>query len=132
MTKSIKTLVAVLALAVSFTSCTKDETPAPTPIVEIDIRDAAEGIFQAEFDDESVQFEFTKNDSIQDQMVIREYENGSAQGGGTTILDIVETENGFDYEVDEDGIIGTYDKTTDIHTLKIPAEGMEWTFNRVK
>ena len=132
MTKSIKTLVAVLALAVTFTSCTKDETPAPTPIVEIDIRDAAVGIFQAEFDDESVQFEFTKNDSIQDQMMIEEYEDGSAQGGGVTVLNIVETENGFDYELDEDDIIGTYDKTTDIHTLKIPAEGMEWTFNRVK
>ena len=132
MTKSIKTLVAVLALAVSFTSCTKDETPAPTPIVEVDIRDAAEGIFQAEFDNESVQFEFTKNDSIQDQMMIEEYEDGSAQGGGVTVLNIVETENGFDYELDEDDIIGTYDKTTDIHTLKIVAEGMEWTFNRVK
>ena len=35
MTKSIKTLVAVLALAVSFTSCTQEETPTPTPLGDL-------------------------------------------------------------------------------------------------
>ena len=34
MLKSIKTLVVVLALAVSFTSCTQEETPQPTPSFE--------------------------------------------------------------------------------------------------
>ena len=41
MSKSIKTLVAVLALAVSFTSCTQEETPQPAPSPELTIQDFA-------------------------------------------------------------------------------------------
>ena len=42
MTKSIKTLVAVLALAVSFTSCTQEETPTPTPLGDLRLEAAGE------------------------------------------------------------------------------------------
>ena len=46
MTKSIKTLVAVLALAVSFTSCTQEETPQPTPTPLGDLRLEAAGEYE--------------------------------------------------------------------------------------
>ena len=43
MTKSIKTLVAVLALAVSFTSCTQESTPTPsTPLGDLRVEAAGE------------------------------------------------------------------------------------------
>ena len=127
-----KVLVTLLTIGVAFTSCKTDETPAPTPIIKVDIRDAAEGLFKSTLDEESVQFNFSKNDSIQDQMILREVEDGVEDDGGVTILNIVETENGFDYELDEDDIVGTYNKTTDIHILTVESENMEWIFERVK
>ena len=130
-----KVLVTLLTIGVAFTSCTTDETPtpAPTPIVEVDIRDAAEGIFQAELDGETIQFKFLKNDSIQDQMILQEVEDGVEGDEGADIINIVETENGFNYELDEDEITGTYNKNTDIHTLTIQdIEEFVVVFNRIK
>lgn len=40
MTKSIKTLVAVVALAVSFTSCSQEEAPVPTPVGDLRVEAA--------------------------------------------------------------------------------------------
>lgn len=127
-----KVLVTLLTIGVAFTSCKTDETPAPTPIIKVDIRDAAEGLFKSTLDKESVQFNFSKNDSIQDQMIMVEVENGIEGNEGATILNIVETATGFDYELDEDNIVGTYNKTTDIHILTVESENMEWIFERVE
>ena len=127
-----KVLVTLLTIGVAFTSCKTDETPAPTPTIKVDIRDAAEGLFKSTLDKESVQFNFSKNDSIQDQMIMVEVEDGIEGNEGATILNIVETATGFDYELDEDNIVGTYNKTTDIHILTIESENMEWIFERVE
>ena len=61
-----------------------------------------------------------------------EIENGIEGNEGATILNIVETATGFDYELDEDNIVGTYNKTTDIHILTVESENMEWIFERVE
>ena len=127
-----KVLVTLLTIGVAFTSCKTDETPAPTPTIKVDVRDAAEGLFKSTLDKEFVQFSFSKNDSIQDQMILREVEDGMEDAGGVTVLNIVETATGFDYELDEDDIIGTYDKTADIHILTVESENMEWIFERVE
>lgn len=127
-----KVLVLFTIISVAFTSCEKDETLTTPPVVEIDIRDAAEGIFQAEWDDgESIQFKFLKNDSIQNQMILREVEDGVEGDEAANILNIVETEIGFKYDVDEDDFTGIYNKTTDTHTLRIIETGFTLSFNRV-
>ena len=127
-----KVLVLFTIISVAFTSCEKDETLTTPPVVEIDIRDAAEGIFQAEWDDgESIQFKFLKNDSIQNQMILREVEDGVEGDEAANILNIVETEIGFKYDVDEDDFTGIYNKTTDTHTLRIIQTGFTLSFNRV-
>ena len=132
-----KVLVTLLTIGVAFTSCTTDEapapTPTPTPIVEVDIRDAAEGIFQAELDGDTIQWEFLKNDSIQNQMIFQEAEDGFLGDKKVNIVNIVETENGFSYEVDEDVLIGTYNKTADTHIMTIQ-DNDEFiiVFNRIK
>ena len=127
-----KVLILFTIISVAFTSCEKDETLTTPPVVEIDIRDAAEGIFQAEWDDgESIQFKFLKNDSIQNQMILREVEDGVEGDEAANILNIVETEIGFKYDVDEDDFTGIYNKTTDTHTLRIIETGFTLSFNRV-
>ena len=127
-----KVLLLFTIISVAFTSCEKDETLDTPPVVEIDIRDAAEGIFQAEWDDgESIQFKFLKNDSIQNQMILREVEDGVEGDEAANILNIVETEIGFKYDVDEDDFTGIYNKTTDTHTLRIIETGFTLSFNRV-
>ncbi|MDC0870196.1 hypothetical protein OAP87_02365 [Flavobacteriaceae bacterium] len=127
-----KVLVLFTIISVAFTSCEKDETLTTPPVVEIDIRDAAEGIFQSEWDDgESIQFKFLKNDSIQNQMILREVEDGVEGDEAANILNIVETEIGFKYDVDEDDFTGIYNKTTDTHTLRIIETGFTLSFNRV-
>ena len=127
MKKSIKALVLLAIISAAFTSC-KEETSTPTP-TPIDIRDVAEGIFQATQGNDTIQFEFVKNDSIQDQMEILDV--GERQGIVASILDIVETEEGFEYTITEDDATGSYSKATDAHTIVIPNEDNDWVFERV-
>ena len=126
-----KVLVLFTIISVAFTSCEKDETLTTPPVVEIDIRDAAEGLFETTSDGEEVQFNFLKNDDVQDQMVVREVEDGIEGDIVANFLNIVETENGFKYDVDEDDFTGIYNKTTDTHTLRIIETGFTLSFNRV-
>tara|TARA_R110000796_G_scaffold3329_1_gene13111 strand:+ start:238 stop:636 length:399 start_codon:yes stop_codon:yes gene_type:complete len=131
MKRSIKALILLAIISAAFTSC-KEETSTPTTLVEIDIRDAAVGIFEATQGTDTIQFEFVKHDSIQDQMEVLDVVEGDGrQGLLVNILGIVETVDGFEYTLDEDNATGTYSKVTDAHTLVIPNEDQDWVFNRV-
>ena len=123
-----KVLVLFTIISVAFTSCEKDETLTTPPVVEIDIRDVAVGLFETSVEGEKVQFNFLKNDDVQDQMILQSAED---EDETATILNIVETENGFKYDVDEDDFTGIYNKTTDTHTLRIIETGFTLSFNRV-
>ena len=124
-----KVLVLFTIISVAFTSCEKDETLDIPPVVEIDIRDQAVGLFETSEGGEEVQFNFLKNDDVQDQMVVREVEDGIEGDIVANFLNIVETEIGFKYDVDEDDFTGIYNKTTDTNTLN--NDGDIWFFNRV-
>ena len=125
MKKTFKTIAALLIIGMSFTACTKDEAPTPTP-APIDIRDAAEGIFQITQGNDTVQFEFVKNDSI-GQMLILDPETNDVRA---TMFIIMETMDGFTYGLKDDIFTGRYDKNEDMHTLTEP-QGEEWYFLRV-
>ena len=64
-------------------------------------------------------------------MILREVEDGVEGDEAANILNIVETEIGFKYDVDEDDFTGIYNKTTDTHTLRIIETGFTLSFNRV-
>ncbi len=123
-----KVLVLLTIISVAFTSCEKDETLDTPPVVEVDIRDQAVGLFETSLDGEVVQFNFLKNDNIQDQMILQNVED---EDETVTILNIVETENGFKYDLDEDDFTGTYYKAEDTHILRIIEIGFALRFTRV-
>ena len=123
-----KVLVLFTIISVAFTSCEKDETLTTPPVIEIDIRDVAVGLFETSVEGEKVQFNFLKNDDLQDQMILQSVED---EDEAANILNIVETEIGFKYDVDEDDFTGIYNKTTDTHTLRIIETGFTLSFNRV-
>ena len=126
-----KVLILFTIISVSFTSCTKDETLDTPPVVEIDIRDQAVGLFETSWDGEVVQYKFLKNDDVQDQMIMQEVEDGEESTERVGLFNIVEGEYGLDYDVDEDDFTGIYNKTTDTHTLRIIETGFTLRFNRV-
>ena len=126
-----KVLVLFTIISVAFTSCEKDETLDIPPVVEIDIRDQAVGLFETSWDGEVVQYKFLKNDDIPDQMIMQEVEDGEESTERVGLFNIVEGEYGLDYDVDEDGFTGIYNKTTDTHTLRIIETGFTLRFNRV-
>jgi len=126
-----KVLILFTIISVAFTSCTKDETLDTPPVVEIDIRDQAVGLFETSWDGEVVQYKFLKNDDVQDQMIMQEVEDGEESTERVGLFNIVEGEYGLDYDVDEDDFTGIYNKTTDTHTLRIIETGFTLRFNRV-
>ena len=126
-----KVLVLFTIISVAFTSCEKDETLDTPPVVEIDIRDQAVGLFETSWDGEVVQYKFLKNDDVQDQMIMQEVEDGEESTERVGLFNIVEGEYGLDYDVDEDDFTGIYNKTTDTHTLRIIETGFTLRFNRV-
>lgn len=123
-----KVLVLFTIISVAFTSCEKDETLGTPPVVEVDIRDVAVGLFETSVEGEKVQFNFLKNDDVQDQMILQSAED---EDETATILNIVETENGFKYDLDEDDFTGIYNKAEDTHTLRILETGFAIRFHRV-
>ena len=126
-----KVLILFTIISVAFTSCTKDETLDTPPVVEIDIRDQAVGLFETSWDGEVVQYKFLKNDDVQDQMIMQEVEDVGESTERVGLFNIVEGEYGLDYDVDEDDFTGIYNKTTDTHTLRIIETGFTLRFNRV-
>ena len=126
-----KVLILFTIISVAFTSCTKDETLDTPPVVEIDIRDQAVGLFETSWDGEVVKYKFLKNDDVQDQMIMQEVEDGEESTERVGLFNIVEGEYGLDYDVDEDDFTGIYNKTTDTHTLRIIETGFTLRFNRV-
>lgn len=121
MKKTILTLTALLALSSTFTSCTKDEaapTPEPTPIpvLKVDIRDTAEGIFTAEYLSNSFNFRFAK-DTVGDGMFIFRVSDENYQ---RSLINVQESEAGFTYRMDGDAITGEFNMEDDIH---------EWVFD---
>jgi len=129
MKRTIKVLSALLILGTAFTSCTKDEaqtTPEPTPIpvLELDIRDSAVGIFTAEFERESITFRFVK-DTVGDGMYVLDLDSNMPLAD---IVDIEESEAGFTYYLDEDNITGEFNIEDDRHEWM--REGQEILFNR--
>ena len=111
MKKTIKTIAALLIIGMSFTACTKDESPTPAPI---DIRDAAEGSFKLDF--VNITFVFVKDPYSVGKMLL--------QSGGDrpdkVIFIIMETRDGFTYGFEDDDFVGRYDKNEDTHTLSDP------------
>ena len=134
MKNTFKTLTSLLIICTAFTACTKEKAQ-PSPIsfpYPTDVRDAAVGVFEATLGADTIQFEFVKHDSIQDRMEILDVVEGDGrQGMVASIIDIVKTEDGFDYIINEDNATGTYNKFTDIHTFFIPSEAEDWIFSRV-
>lgn len=124
MKNTFKTIAALLIIGMSFTACTKDESPTPTP--PIDIRDAAEGSFKSDFAPITLVFEKSQ-DSI-GQMLLLDYETNEVNA---VMFIIMETMDGFTYGFKNDAMVGRYDKNEDKHTL-IEPDGTEWLFLRVK
>ena len=122
MKQTIKTIVALLIIGMSFTACTKEESPTPTP--PIDIRDAAEGSFKSDFAPITLVFEKSQ-DSI-GQMLLLDYETNEVNA---VMFIIMETMDGFTYGFKNDSMVGRYDKNEDTHTLTEP-DGTEWFFLR--
>lgn len=122
MKQTIKTIAALLIIGMSFTACTKEESPTPTP--PIDIRDAAEGSFKSDFAPITLVFEKSQ-DSI-GQMLLLDYETNEVNA---VMFIIMETMDGFTYGFKNDAMVGRYDKNEDKHTL-IEPDGTEWFFLR--
>ena len=123
MKQTIKTIAALLIIGMSFTACTKDESPTPTP-APIDIRDAAEGSFKSDFVNITLVFEKSQ-DSI-GQMLLLDYQTNEINA---VMFIIMETRDGFTYGFKDDDFVGRYDKNEDTHTL-IEPDGTEWFFLR--
>ena len=123
MKKSIKALVILAIISAAFTSC-KEETSTPTP-APIDIRDAAEGIFQSDF--APIRLVFEKSQDSIGQMLVLDYETNEVNA---VMFIIMETRNGFTYGFKDDVMLGRYDKVEDTHTLVEP-DNTEWYFLRV-
>ena len=123
MKKSIKALVLLAIISAAFTSC-KEETSTPTP-APIDIRDAAEGIFQSDF--APIRLVFEKSQDSIGQMLVLDYETNEVNA---VMFIIMETRNGFTYGFKDDVMLGRYDKVEDTHTLVEP-DNTEWYFLRV-
>ena len=121
MKQTIKTIAALLIIGMSFTACTKDESPTPAPI---DIRDAAEGTFQSDF--APIKFVFEKSQDSIGQMLLLDYESNEVNA---VMFIIMETMDGFTYGFKDDVMLGRYDKNEDTHTLTEP-DGTEWLFLR--
>ena len=122
MKQTIKTIAALLIIGMSFTACTKEESPTPTP--PIDIRDAAEGSFKSDFAPITLVFEKSQ-DSI-GQMLLLDYQTNEVNA---VMFIIMETMDGFTYGFKNDAMVGRYDKNEDTHTLTEP-DGTEWFFLR--
>ena len=123
MKKSIKALVLLAIISAAFTSC-KEETSTPTP-APIDIRDAAEGIFQSDF--APIRLVFEKSQDSIGQMLVLDYETNEVNA---VMFIIMETMEGFTYGFKDDVMLGRYDKVEDTHTLVEP-DNTEWYFLRV-
>ena len=122
MKNTIKTIAALLIIGMSFTACTKEESPTPTP--PIDIRDAAEGTFESDI--APIKFVFEKSQDSIGQMLLLDYESNEVNA---VMFIIMETMDGFTYGIKDDVIVGRYDKNEDTHTLTEP-DGTEWLFLR--
>ena len=125
MKNTFKTIAALLIIGMSFTACTKHESPTPTP-APIDIRDAAEGTFKSDF--APITFVFEKSQDSIGQMLLLDYESNEVNA---VMFIIMETMDGFTYGFKDDAIVGRYDKNEDTHTLTEP-DGTEWFFLRDK
>ena len=121
MKQTIKTIAALLIIGMSFTACTKEESPAPAPI---DIRDAAEGTFKSDF--APITFVFEKSQDSIGQMLLLDYQTNEINA---VMFIIMETMDGFTYGFKDDVMVGRYDKNEDTHTLTEP-DGTEWLFLR--
>ena len=121
MKQTIKTIAALLIIGMSFTACTKDESPTPAPI---DIRDAAEGTFKSDF--APITFVFEKSQDSIGQMLLLDYQTNEINA---VMFIIMETMDGFTYGFKDDVMVGRYDKNEDTHTLTEP-DGTEWFFLR--
>ena len=124
MKKTIKTIAALLIIGMSFTACTKEESPTPTP-APIDFRDAAEGSFKSDFAPITLVFEKSQ-DSI-GQMLLLDYETNEVNA---VMFIIMETMEGFTYGFKNDVMTGRYNKVKDTHTL-IEPNNTEWNFLRL-
>ena len=121
MKNTFKTIVALLIIGMSFTACTKDESPTPAPI---DIRDAAEGSFKSDF--APITLVFAKDPDSVGKMLVLDYESNEVNA---VMFIIMETRDGFTYGFEDDDFVGRYDKNEDTHTL-IEPDGTEWFFPR--
>ena len=123
--------IAVMAV-LGFTSCSKDETLPSPPVVEVDIRDLAVGIFETDSENGSIQYKISKSADVPDQMLMAEIENGEASTVRVRKLsNIVEGKYGLDYDVNRDGYTGIYNETQDTHVLRIIETGYAIRFFRV-
>ena len=122
MKQTIKTIAALLIIGMSFTACTKEESPTPAPI---DIRDAAEGTFKSDF--APITFVFEKSQDSIGQMLLLDYESNEVNA---VMFIIMETMDGFTYGFKDDVMLGRYNKVEDTHTLVEP-DNTEWYFLRV-
>ncbi len=123
MKNTFKTIAALLIIGMSFTACTKDESPTPTP--PIDIRDAAEGSFKSDF--APITLVFVKDPYSVGKMLVLDYETKEVNA---VMFIIMETRDGFTYGFENDSIVGRYDKKEDTHTLTEP-NGREYLLLRV-
>ena len=121
MKQTIKTIAALLIIGMSFTACTKEESPTPAPI---DFRDAAEGTFQSDW--APIKFVFEKSQDSVGKMLLLDYESNEVNA---VMFIIMETRDGFTYGFEDDAEVGRYDKNEDTHTLTEP-DGTEWLFLR--
>lgn len=124
MKQTIKTIVALLIIGMSFTACTKDESPTPAP-TPIDIRDAAEGTFQWD-SPFNLALVFVKDPDSVGNMLVLDYESNEVNA---VMFIIMETRDGFTYGFENDSIVGRYDKKEDTHTLTEP-NGREYLLLR--
>tara|TARA_R110001632_G_scaffold124828_2_gene237947 strand:- start:73 stop:450 length:378 start_codon:yes stop_codon:yes gene_type:complete len=123
MKNTIKTIAALLIIGMSFTACTKEESPTPTP-APIDFRDAAEGSFKSDF--APITLVFVKDPDSVGKMLVLDYESNEVNA---VMFIIMETRDGFTYGFEDDDLVGRYDKNEDTHTLTEP-DGTEWLFLR--
>ena len=123
MKNTFKTIAALLIIGMSFTACTKDESPTLTP-APIDFRDAAEGTFKSDF--APITFVFEKSQDSIGQMLLLDYESNEVNA---VMFIIMETMDGFTYGFKDEVMVGRYDKNEDTHTLTEP-DGTEWLFLR--
>ena len=125
----MKKLLCIAVMTVlGFTSCSKDETLPSPPVVEVDIRDIAVGIFETSpGNDGSIQYKISKINGVPSQMLMAEIKGYN----NIKLSNIVEGKYGLDYDVNRDGYTGIYNETQDTHVLRIIETGYAIRFFRV-